>query len=474
MMSNARPIAVVVAVFLVTSAATSVADGPQPVLLAQAVPLADTRIVPRSQTEIQLSFAPIVAATAPAVVNVYARSIPGERDAFWQQFGDNTRVRQSLGSGVIVDPSGVIITNFHVIANANDIRVALADGLEFPAEVIFVEDLMDLAVLRIPPGATPYPSIPMADSDRLMVGDLVLAIGNPFGIGQTVTSGIVSGLGRTLAVGVENQFFIQTDAAINPGNSGGALIDLAGRLIGINTAIYSRSGGYDGVSFAVPSNLVRLVLNAAMTGDKVHRPWIGAGFAQLNLETVGRLGLSQRVGARVTFVSPDSPAAAVGIAVDDVVVAVDGLPIDHPSALAYRLLISGIGQEVRLGLIRGRSRLDVTVTPLVAPETIPREELEIAVRSPITGARVANLSPLVAQEVGHTGPPDGVIVVAVLGNSFAASSGLERGDVIVSINGIRITTTVQLANLAATNTSVWLIEVLRDGQTMRSNLSIRR
>ena len=434
----------------------------------------DGRVVPRNQAEIQLSFAPIVRAAAPAVVNVYARETPAERDDFWQQFGTNNRVQQSLGSGVIVDATGLVVTNYHVVADAGQIRVALADGTELPAELVLAEELMDLAILRIPETQGPYPVVPIANSDEIAVGDLVLAIGNPFGFGQTVTSGIISGLGRTIAAGIETQFFIQTDAAINPGNSGGAMIDMAGRLVGINTAIFTRQGATAGISFAIPSNLVQLVMTAAQAGETIHRPWIGAGFEQVTFEAAQRAGLNQPHGATVAFVMEDSPAALAGLQVNDVVVALDGVPLDHPSAFAYRLLLSGIGKGVALTVARDGQRFDIPVTPVAAPETVPRDEVRIAGRSPVTGALVANLSPLVAQELGHPGLPEGVIIVRVLAGSFADSAGLRRGDVIVSINGTPIDSTQQLVQLAAANPVTWEIEVQRDGRTLTSSLSIRR
>src|SRR5690606_38519471 len=226
------------------------------------------RRVPFSQGEIMLSFAPLAERTGPAVVNVYASATVASRspffgDPFFDRFFGGTlppRVQSSLGSGVIVDPDGLIVTNHHVIRDADKVRVALADGREFESSILIQDESIDLAVLKIE-GNKPFPTIRLGDSDRLEVGDLVLAIGNPFGVGQTTTSGIVSALART-HVGVSDfGFFIQTDAAINPGNSGGALIDMSGRLVGINTAIYSRSGGSNGIGFAIPANMLRSVLD---------------------------------------------------------------------------------------------------------------------------------------------------------------------------------------------------------------------
>ncbi|MGE0458256.1 MAG: trypsin-like peptidase domain-containing protein [Bauldia sp.] len=432
------------------------------------------RVVPQTALDVRLSFAPIVQTVSPAVVNVYARQLPENRDAFWEQFGNNARMRQSLGSGVIVDASGIVITNFHVIADANDIRIAMTDGTELPAEILLVEEQLDLAVLRIPERDEPYPMVPLDDSDKLLVGDLVLAIGNPFGVGQTVTSGIVSALGRTLARAEDNQFFIQTDAAIIPGNSGGALVDLGGGLVGINTAIYSRNGASVGIGFAIPSNLVALVIHAALNGDTLHRPWIGAGYTPLTLVEAEEMGLRSNHGAVVTFVTPDSPAAMAGLAVGDAVLTVNGMAIDHPSGLTYRMLLLGLEGEVTLGIARGNERLDLAVVPAEAPETVPRDALQLPGRTPFTGATLLNLSPLVAQEVGYAQEPVGVIVSAVLESSFAATAGLAPGDVIASVNGTAITDTAQLAELIVGGGTEWLIEVLRDGRMLRSSFSLRR
>jgi Do/DeqQ family serine protease len=463
-------------VWILAAAASLAAVGGVDLALAQeAGPPAVERQVPQTNEQIQLSFAPLVRKASPAVVNVYARQLPATRDeTYWQQFGNSPRVRQSLGSGVIVDPSGIVVTNLHVIDEANDIRIAFADGREVPAEIVLTEELFDLAILRIPELATPYSFVPLTDSDVLAVGDLVLAIGNPFGVGQTVTSGIISGLGRTLAGGDETQVFIQTDAAINPGNSGGALIDVFGNLIGINTAIFSRGGGSDGIGFAIPSNVVRIVLDAALNGDHVKRPWIGAGFGSLTFETAQELGLAQLNGARVTYVLEDGPAAAAGLAVDDVVVTFDGIPVDHPTGLTYRLLVSGIGHEATLGILRAGMPLELTIVAAEALETVPRDEIAIPGRTPYTGARVANLSPAVAQEIGYAGIPEGVIVVSVAPSSFAATSGLERGDVIVAVNGTAIATTAQFEALVAAGAGEWRTEIIRAGRTLRSTLSIGR
>ena len=222
-------------------------------------------------------------------------------------------MQRSLGSGVIVDPSGLIVTNVHVIEGADEVKVALADKREFEATIVLKDKHSDLAVLRIKDAHEHFPTLDFADSDALEVGDVVLAIGNPFGVGQTVTHGIVSALARTQVGITDYQFFIQTDAAINPGNSGGALVDLTGRLVGINTAIFSRSGGSQGVGFAIPANMVRVVVASAKSGGgAVKRPWLGAKLQAVTAEIADSMGLKRPAGALVSSVTPDGPAAKGG------------------------------------------------------------------------------------------------------------------------------------------------------------------
>src|SRR5215470_16418191 len=251
---------------------------------------AQERRVPASPSEVRLSYAPIVQRAAPAVVNVYAaRAVATTRNPFLDDpifrrfFGvpdggaPSEQLQRSLGSGVLVDAGGLVVTNNHVIEGATEVKVSLHDKREFEAEIVLKDQRSDLAVLRIRGQGERFPAIDFADSDALQVGDVVLAIGNPFAVGQTVTHGIVSAVARTQVGITDYQFFIQTDAAINPGNSGGALVDLGGKLVGINTAIFSRSGGSQGIGFAIPSNMVKVVVASARSGGTtVRRPWLGA------------------------------------------------------------------------------------------------------------------------------------------------------------------------------------------------------
>ena len=303
-----------------------------------------SRVVPGSKAQVQLSFAPIVRSTSGAVVNVYAsrserRQNAGMEEFFRRFFGEGGpsvppgRSQSSLGSGVIVDASGLVITNNHVIENMNEVKVALADRREFEAEIVLRDPRTDLAVLKLK-NATDLEVLQLGDSEALQVGDLVLAVGNPFGVGQTVTQGIVSALART-QVGISDyQFFIQTDAAINPGNSGGGLIDMSGRLVGINTAIFSKSGGNVGIGFAIPSSMAQVVLNSAKSGStKVVRPWLGARLQPVDGEIASSLGLTRPSGVLVTSVYDNGPAAMAGLKRGDAILAVDGQAVDNPGCL---------------------------------------------------------------------------------------------------------------------------------------------
>ncbi len=415
-----------------------------------------TRVVPAGPMQ-TMSFAPIVKVTAPAVVNVYTakvdRSGPTMSDNpfFRQFFGGQTpqpRVQQSLGSGVIVGANGLIITNNHVVAGADQILVALADRREYPAKLVFADARLDLALLRVDTKGAQLPVIRMGDSDRAEVGDVAIAIGNPFGVGQTVTTGIVSAIART-GIGISDwQFFIQTDAAINPGNSGGALLDGQGRLIGINSAIYSKDGGSNGIGFAIPSKIVQVFLRAADKG-KLVSGWIGIEGEPLTAESARLAGLDRPGGLLVTAVSPGSPGAAAGIRVGDVLRSVDGKEVADGGQLRYSLATEGVGRSLDVVLMRGGKQQHVSVTLATPPENPPRQLTPIAGQSILTGVTVANLSPAYAQELGVGLPEEGVVVVEMQGNALAVRLGLRPGDLIESVGGQPVRTVGDVAALAA-------------------------
>ena len=437
---------------------------------------AENRRVPFGREEMQLSFAPLVKETSPAVVNVYASQqvrSPFMGDPFFEQFFGRQmppRVQSSLGSGVLVDPSGLVVTNFHVIRDADDVKVALSDGREFESTTLLKDESLDLAVLKIE-ADEPFPVVEIGDSDALEVGDLVLAIGNPFGVGQTTTSGIVSGLARSHLGISDFGFFIQTDAAINPGNSGGALINMAGQLVGINTAIFSQTGGSIGIGFAIPSNMVSAVVEAARGGsDFFERPYFGATFEPVTAQIAEALGLDRPAGALVTAVAPDSPAAKAGIQPGDVVLAMNGGAIQHPDALGYRLATQPIGSVAKMTLLRQGQEMDIDVKLERAPEGASAAEVTIGGRSPFAGAKVAELSPRLAQRLRVASEAKGVAIVDLDRNSAAAGFGFRPGDIIREVNGVAIDTPQKLAEVAGQETRWWRFTLERNGQTVRQML----
>lgn len=445
-----------------------------------AVP-AQGKQIPLSRGDMQLSFAPLVKETAPAVVNVYAarqvqqQASPFAGDPFFEQFfgkqfggGGKSRTEQSLGSGVIVDASGIVVTNNHVIKDADEIKVALSDGRQFESKVLLRDETTDLAVLKIDANDK-FPVLSLGDSDGVEVGDLVLAIGNPFGVGQTVTNGIVSAQSRT-QVGVSDfDFFIQTDAAINPGNSGGGLIDMRGRLIGINTAIYSRSGGSVGIGFAIPSNMVRAVVDAALSGStSFERPFIGATFQNITPDVAEGLGMDKSFGVLVTAVTKGGPAEQAGLKVGDVVLSVQGVRADNIDVLGYRLSTAGIGNTVTLDIVRNGKDSKLPVKLAKEPEAKPQQKQTIEGDNPFAGAVVEELTPQTASKMRLRDGARGVIVTDVVVNSQAARLGLRQRDIIRGINGNPIRTINDLT--VALNDGrglAWRLEVERNGALIR-------
>jgi len=372
-------------------------------------------------------------------------------------------VQNSLGSGVLVDPSGIVVTNNHVIQGGTEIRVVLSDRREFDATVTLADEHSDLAILKVNAGQARLPSLSLGDSDDLEVGDLVLAIGNPFGVGQTVTSGIVSALARTQVGITDYQFFIQTDAAINPGNSGGALIDLAGRLIGINTAIYSRSGGSIGIGFAIPANMVRTVVASAMNGGKVSRPWGGADLQDVTAEMGETLGLDRPRGAIVASLHPLSPMVQAGIATGDIIVGVNGKPVENAKEFDYRLATLSVGQRTDVDVIRKGKPLRAKLALVQAPDKPAREETQIKGRTPLTGAVVANVSPALADELGLGISAKGVAVVDVKGGP-AAEIGFRKGDILLEVNGEKVSNVKTLQAALTKENAYWELSIDRGGQ----------
>ncbi len=432
------------------------------------------RVVPTSATQMQLSFASVVKKTAPAVVNIYSKRKvrnPFADDPFFgRMFGGRDRVQSALGSGVIVRSDGVIVTNNHVVAGADEIVVALADRREFEAKVLLADERTDLAILRVNTGGKVLPTLAFHDSDDAEVGDIVLAIGNPFGVGQTVTSGIVSALARTQAGVSDYQFFIQTDAAINPGNSGGALVTVDGRLIGINSAIYSRTGGNVGIGFAIPSNMVKVVVNTALGGAKqVARPWLGVDVQPVDARVAGSLGFDRPMGLLVRDVMPGSPAALAGLQRQDVITKVDDFGVDDEQGLNFRVATKGVGNVATLTFLRaGQPR--TAAVKLTSEPASARVTAAIDGQNPLQGAKVANLTRALADDLGVQ-RSDGVVVTDVDGQSLAARFGFQPGDVVVGVNGRKIGNVSALQDVLRKGGRSWSISVDRGGSTL--SLTVR-
>jgi len=438
----------------------------------------EQRRIPFSQQQIQLSFAPLVSQVAPAVVNVYASTrvqarSPFMGDPFFERFFNfpqmPPRVQSALGSGVLVDPSGIVVTNYHVIREADEVKVALADGREFASDILLKDEGLDLAVLKIE-ASEAFPAAKLGDSEALQVGDLVLAIGNPFGVGQTTTSGIVSAVARTLGGISDFGYFIQTDAAINPGNSGGALINMAGEVVGINTAIYSRSGGSIGIGFAIPANIVRAVVDSAKSGKEFfERPYIGASFDRVTPNIAEALGMTRPAGALVTNVAPDTPAAQAGLESGDVIVSIDGKSIDTPEALDYRLTTVPIGETAEIKVLRNGEELQLSMPVERAPEGTG-QELELGGNGPFAGATVAELSPALAQRLRLPVTGKGVVIASLARNSPAASIGLLPGDIVRQLNGEDVTSAEQMKALAEADARWWQFTIDRGGRIIRQTM----
>ena len=445
---------------------------------------AQRREPPPTREAAQFSFAPIVKKAAPAVVNVYVRArvstfvSPFADDPLFRRFfGDRfgmpqERIQNSLGSGVIVAPEGVVVTNTHVvkIGGAAEIRIALADRREFDAKVVQLDDKSDIAVLRIEGGEGRFPYLEFENSDAVEVGDMVLAIGNPFGVGQTVTSGIISALGRTEVGNSDAQVFIQTDAAINPGNSGGALVDMAARVVGINTAIFSRSGGSHGVGFAVPSNMVRLVVDSAIAGHKLERPWLGAKLDTMTREMAEALGIARVAGAIVTRVYDIGSAAQAGLQAGDVIVAVDGYEVADARAILYRLTTRGVGNRCRLDIVRKGRQLSLDVALRAAPQAGKDDVRNLSGAHPFDGARVSNILPAVADELGLE-DQEGVVILQVRPDSKAARIGFQAGDIIQQVGRKKIDTVGELEAVLREHQQVWLVQLKRGNQSVRLQLA---
>jgi serine protease Do len=445
-------------------------------------------VVPADVDVIRLSFAPLVREVAPAVVSVTSsrttrttrRGDPFFDDPFFRHFfGDlapfarglpEERRQNSLGSGVIVRAEGLIVTNHHVVEGADEITVILADRTEHRAELVASDERSDLAFLRISAGR-PLPAVPLGDSDRIEVGDLVLAIGNPFGIGQTVTSGIISARARSTPGARSGVSFIQTDAAINPGNSGGALVSMDGELIGVNTAIFTRGGGSIGIGFAIPANLVEARIIGIEQGLTSARPWLGAAYKPIDTTIAQALDLARPQGLLIERVHPDGAAAAAGLRVGDIVTAVDGVEVFDAPGLNLRLQLEPLGGTVPISVLRRGTALTLEL-PLAPPPDDPApDQRRLSGNQPLSGAVVANLSPAFNETLGLDPFAEGVAIVEIEPRSFATRLRLRPGDIVAAVNGESVTSTASLERALARAAQRWVISVERDGQRFDLTIS---
>jgi len=411
--------------------------------------------VPDSQIEIQMGFAPLVKQAAPAVVNIYARRVvqartsPFSNDPFFENlfrdFGQTRpQVQNSLGSGVILTDDGIVVSNYHVVGMATDIRVVLNDRREYSARVLLGDQDADLAILQIDTDEV-LPFLPYRSSDSVEVGELALAIGNPFGVGQTVSSGIVSGLARSgTATGNARGYFIQTDAPINPGNSGGALIDVDGNLIGVNTSILTRSGGSNGIGFAIPADLVAQFVAQARDGKtEFVRPWAGITGQPVDQALSEGLGLPRPEGVVISQINAESPFAKVGVRVGDVVMSVDGQPVNTPAEMLFRMSLRGLGETAAFEIIHDGA-LVVKDVGMVAPPQIDESAiLSMPAGGKLEGLTVADASPAILNEL-HL-PPQVTGVIVLNPGPVAGRVGLRPGDVLREINRETITSVEDVA-----------------------------
>lgn len=442
-------------------------------------PLSETSIimpqlVPESAALMKMSFAPVVKETAPAVVNVYSeRKVRQRVDPFFSFFGrgiPRERTERSLGSGVVVRSNGVIVTNAHVVKGAQELRVVLADRREFEATLLAADTKSDLAILKIDTKGERLPVLPIDSENSLEVGDLVLAIGNPFGVGQTVTSGIVSALGRTQVSDLAN--FIQTDAAVNPGNSGGALVDMDGHLVGVNTAIFSRSGGSNGIGFAIPGELIKRAVDSALSEGKIIRPWIGARTEGVNAVMAEALGLDRPRGAIVEEIYADGPADKANIKRRDVVLSIDGTEIFDDSGLKFKLATFSPGHEAKLQIWRDGETRTVTVRAVTPKENPKRNRLTLEGTNPFEGLSVVNMSPALAEEMDFDPFVSGVVIVGRSRNGLSARYRFRKGDMLLQIMGKDINSTQQLQDVLDEHDGErnWQIKLERAGRVATSRI----
>lgn len=436
-----------------------------------------TKQIPHVREEITLSYAAVIKKVAPAVVNIYTLqhmkaklpNSPFLEDPFFKQFfervhPDYGHEQVALGSGVIINKEGFILTNYHVVDDADVIQVILSDRREFIAKPIIMDKRTDLAILKIE-AKEDFPYLTVSPQEDLEVGDVVLALGNPFGVGQTVTHGIVSALARSQEGISDFHSFIQTDAAINPGNSGGALVTTDGRLVGINTAIYSKSGGSMGIGFAIPTTLAISVIDSLKNGGHIVRPWIGLDVEPITLKVAKSLGWNHPYGVLVKNVYPMGPAHTAGIKAGDIISALDGHAIEDKAALDYQVAISPVGKKATVTVFRQGEEKKVPIQliePMGAKNPHP---FVIEGRHPLQGTKMKILSPATALDMGLNPMATGVVISEVSKTGIAAQLGVLPGDILVSINKKNVNTKKDVIELLKNKEGSWQI-VLRRGNKL--------
>lgn len=447
-------------------------------VLAVSPLMAHAQRLPETRSEIDLTFAPLVKEVSPAVVNVYTQKtvktgVTPMEMLLYGRAAPQSRVQNSLGSGVIVREDGVIVTNNHVVEDADSFRVVLSDRREYPAELVLNDERTDLAVLKIDTGGDTLPVLHFADTREAQVGDLVMAIGNPFGVGQTVTSGIISATART-DVGISDySFFIQTDAAVNPGNSGGALVNMRGQLVGVNTAIFSRGGGSNGIGFAIPSEMVKRVVDAAMNEGTFVRPWLGLAAQSVSFDMAKAQGLSRPIGVMVTEVYDGGPADKAGLRRGDLVTAIDGREVFDEKGLKFLAAIRNPGEKAQLNVLRGGRNQVIGVKVEPPPGATEADIVLLEGQDVLNGARVVELSPRLAEENGLDPfqKGSGIYVYSVARRSIARNY-FRPGDVIRSVNGKKTTTVKDLEAVLRDSDRSWDIELDRNGRTIRGTVRL--
>lgn len=446
------------------------------VVLAPLFQRANAQMVPQSRHDISMTFAPLVKDASPAVVNIYTTKTVQRRrtmeEAFFGVAPRRQQAQNSLGSGVIVGTDGTIVTNSHVIEGADEIRIVMHDRREYEAELVLADERMDLAVLKIEPDG-PMPTLSYADTRHVEVGDLVLAIGNPFGVGQTVTSGIISATART-DVGVSDYaFFLQTDAAVNPGNSGGALVDVNGRLVGVNTAIFSKSGGSNGIGFAIPSEMVKRVVDAAMNEGTFVRPWLGLSGQSVTYDMAKAQGLNRPVGVMVTEVYTGGPADAAGLKRGDVILSIDGREVFDDKGLKFLAAVRSPGEQASLDVLRGGRNKTYRVRVAAPPGATEADVVQLSGRHAFSGARVVELSPRLAEENGldPIAKGQGIYIHSIQRRSVARSY-FRPGDIIRSLNGRSMKSVRDLQSILSSPASSWEVEIERNGRVRKGTVRL--